>query len=96
VKEGKIILISLLNRGGVRGSVVRSGTMLLAKRSWVRFPMREIYFSDDLILSSALWALGSTQPLTEMSTRNLPGRKGRPARKTDKLTATFETIVYKM
>jgi hypothetical protein len=24
-------------------------------------------------------ALGSTQPLTEMSTRNLPGGKGRPA-----------------
>jgi hypothetical protein len=24
---------------------------------------------------------GSTQPLTEMSTRNLPGGKGRPARK---------------
>jgi hypothetical protein len=23
-------------------------------------------------------ALGSTQPLTEMSTRNLPGGKGRP------------------
>jgi hypothetical protein len=28
-------------------------------------------------------ALGSTQPLTEMSTRNLPGGKGRPARKAD-------------
>jgi hypothetical protein len=26
-------------------------------------------------------ALGSTQPLTEMSTRNIPGGKGRPARK---------------
>jgi hypothetical protein len=31
-------------------------------------------------------ALGSTQPLTEMSTRNLPGGKGRPARKADNLT----------
>jgi hypothetical protein len=29
-------------------------------------------------------ALGSTQPLTETSTRNLPGGKGRPARKADK------------
>jgi hypothetical protein len=28
-------------------------------------------------------AVGSTQPLTEMSTRNLPGGKGRPARKAD-------------
>jgi hypothetical protein len=40
-------------------------------------------------------AMGSTQPLTEMSTRNLPGGKGRPARKAD-LTATHELIVYKM
>jgi hypothetical protein len=30
-------------------------------------------------------ALGSTQPLIEMSTRNLSGDKGRPARKTDNL-----------
>jgi hypothetical protein len=32
-------------------------------------------------------ALGSTQSLTEMSTRNLPGGKGRPARRADNLTA---------
>jgi hypothetical protein len=32
-------------------------------------------------------ALESTQPLTEMSTRNLPMGKGRPARKSDNLTA---------
>jgi hypothetical protein len=38
-------------------------------------------------------ALGSTQPLTEMSTRNLPGGKGRPARKADNLTAICEAIV---
>jgi hypothetical protein len=38
-------------------------------------------------------ALGSTQPLTEKSTRNLPGGKGRPAPKTDNLTAIFEAIV---
>jgi hypothetical protein len=31
--------------------------------------------------------LGSTQPLTEMNTRNLPGGKGRPVRKADNLTA---------
>jgi hypothetical protein len=37
-------------------------------------------------------ALGSTQPLTEMSTRNLPGGKGRPARKADILTAICELI----
>jgi hypothetical protein len=32
-------------------------------------------------------ALGSTQPLTEMSTRNLPGSKGQSARKAGNLTA---------
>jgi hypothetical protein len=35
-------------------------------------------------------ALGSTQPLTEMSTRNLPGDKGWRARKADNLTAICE------
>jgi hypothetical protein len=38
-------------------------------------------------------ALGSTQPLTEMSTRNLPEGKGPPARKGDNLTAICELIV---
>jgi hypothetical protein len=37
-------------------------------------------------------ALGSTQPLTEMSTRNLPGAKGRQARKADNLTDICEPI----
>jgi hypothetical protein len=37
-------------------------------------------------------ALGSTQPLTKMSIRNLSGGKGRPARKADKLTAICEPI----
>jgi hypothetical protein len=35
-------------------------------------------------------ALGSTDPLTEMSNRNLPGDKGRPAREAD-VTAVWET-----
>jgi hypothetical protein len=38
-------------------------------------------------------ALGPTQPLTELSTRNLPGGKGWPARKADNLTAIYEPIV---
>jgi hypothetical protein len=41
-------------------------------------------------------SLGSTQPLTEMSTTNLPGGKERPARKADNLTAVCEPIVWKM
>jgi hypothetical protein len=41
-------------------------------------------------------ALGTTQPLTEMSTRNILGGKGRPVRKADNLTAIYEPIVCKM
>jgi hypothetical protein len=40
-------------------------------------------------------ALGSTQPLTEMSTRNLPGGKGRPVRRAENLTAMCEPIVWR-
>jgi hypothetical protein len=45
--------------------------------------------------SSLIIYLGSTQPLTEMSTRNLPRGKGRPARKCDNLTAICELIFYR-
>jgi hypothetical protein len=41
-------------------------------------------------------ALELTHPLTEISTRNLPGGKGLPARKADNLTAICEAIVWKM
>jgi hypothetical protein len=40
-------------------------------------------------------ALGSTQPLTEMSTRNLPVDKMQAARKVDYLTAICEPIFYR-
>jgi hypothetical protein len=40
-------------------------------------------------------ALRTTQPLTEMSTRNLPGGKGGPARNGN-LTTICEPIVLKM
>jgi hypothetical protein len=40
-------------------------------------------------------ALGSTQPLMEMNTRNLPGGKGRPVRKADNLSAICEPTVQK-
>jgi hypothetical protein len=42
-------------------------------------------------------ALGLTQPLTEMSTRNLLGGKGfRPARKADNFVSICEPTVQKM
>jgi hypothetical protein len=40
-------------------------------------------------------ALGSTQPLTEMSTRSLPGGKERPARRADNLAAIYAPNVWK-
>jgi hypothetical protein len=43
--------------------------------------------------SSHTMALGSTQPLTKMSTRNLPGGKGRPARKAENLIAIYDLNV---
>jgi hypothetical protein len=43
--------------------------------------------------SSRTIALGSTQPLTEMSTRNLPEGKWLPARKADNITAISEPII---
>jgi hypothetical protein len=46
--------------------------------------------------SSRIMALGSTQPLTEISTSNLPRGKGRLARKPDNFTAICEPIVQKM
>jgi hypothetical protein len=41
-------------------------------------------------------ALGSTQPLTQMSTKNLPGSKDRPARKDGNLTAFYKSIGLEM
>jgi hypothetical protein len=44
-------------------------------------------------LSSRIMALRSTKHLTDMSTRSLPGVKGRPARKANNLFAICEPIV---
>jgi hypothetical protein len=72
---------------GARSSIVGWGTMLQAVRSRVRVPMKLLDFFNWPNPSGRIMALGSTQPLTEMSTRNLPEGKGRPARKADNLTA---------
>jgi hypothetical protein len=77
---------------GARGSVVGRGTVLQAGRSPVRVPA-EVDFLNSPNPSTHIMALGSTQPLTEMNTRNLPGDKKRPARRADKLAAICEPNV---
>jgi hypothetical protein len=69
--------------------------MLQSGRSRFRVPMRSLDFFNLPNPFRRTMDLGSTQSLTEMSTRNLPGCKGWPAHKAD-LTAICEPIVYKM
>jgi hypothetical protein len=66
--------------------------MLQAGRSPVRVP-DEVDSFNLPNPSSRTMALVSTQPLTEMSTRNLPGGKGRPARRADNLGSIYEPNV---
>jgi hypothetical protein len=60
---------------------------------WVRFKIRSLNFSNWPNPSNRIMVLRSTQPMTEKSTRNLPGVKGQPARKADNLTTICEPIV---
>jgi hypothetical protein len=66
--------------------------MLQAGRSPVRI-LDEVIFFNLPTPSSRTMALGSTQPLTEMSTRKLPGGKKRPARRAESLVAVYEPNV---
>jgi hypothetical protein len=59
---------------GVLGSVIGWGAMLQAGRLQLRFPI-SLDVSNLPNPSSHTTTLGSTQPLTEISTRNLPGGK---------------------
>jgi hypothetical protein len=69
--------------------------MLEAGRSPVRVP-HEVDLFNLCNTSSSTMALGSTQPLTEMSTRNFPRGKKRPAAsRADNLAAIYEPNVWK-
>jgi hypothetical protein len=57
--------------------------MLQAEKSQVLFPMRSLDFFNRPNPFSRTMALGSTKPLTEVNTGNLPGSKGLQARKAD-------------
>jgi hypothetical protein len=66
--------------------------MLQAGRSPVRVPV-EVDFLNVPNSPSRTMALGSTQPLTEMSTRNFPAGKKRPVRRAYNLAAIYEPNV---
>jgi hypothetical protein len=66
--------------------------MLQARRLLFQVP-DEVDFFNLPNPSSSTMALGPTQPLTDMSTRNLPGGKGQPAHKADNLTTIYEPTV---
>jgi hypothetical protein len=63
--------------------------MLQAGSSTVRVP-NEVDFFNLPNPSSCSMAMGSTQPLTEISTRNLPGGKKQPARRANNVAAIYE------
>jgi hypothetical protein len=69
-------------------------TALQAGRSPVRVP-DEVNFFNVPNPSSRTMALRSTQPLKEMSARNLPGGKKRTARRADNLAAICVPNVWK-
>jgi hypothetical protein len=58
-------------------------------------PYEVIGFYNWLLSSSHMMALGPSNTLTEMSTRNLPRGEGRSALKAD-LTVNCELTVYEM
>jgi hypothetical protein len=69
--------------------------MLQAWRLQVQFLMMSLDFLNVSNPSRHFMSLGSTQPLTEMSTRNLPGGKGWPAYKADNLTAICVSWLFR-
>jgi hypothetical protein len=66
--------------------------MLQAGRSRVQVPMRSLDFLNSPNPTDLIIAMGSTQPLTEISTMNILGGKERPARRADNLAAIYELI----
>jgi hypothetical protein len=63
--------------------------VLQAGRSPDRVP-NEVDFLNLSNPSSRTMALGSNQPLREITTRNVPGGKKRPTRRADNLAAIYE------
>jgi hypothetical protein len=75
------------------GSIVGWDTMLQSRKIAGSIPDEVTAFFSWPNPSSRTLALGSTQLLTEMSTRNLPGGKEQPAGKADNHTIIREPNV---
>jgi ABC-type hemin transport system ATPase subunit len=69
--------------------------MLQAGRLPVRVLDEVDFFFNLSNPTSHTMALVSTQPLTEMSTRNLTGGKKQPVHRADNLAAIYEPNVWK-
>jgi hypothetical protein len=70
-RKSKLFLCVSTIKVVARGGAVSWGTALRAGRSRVWFPMVSLDFFHSHNTSPRTVALGSTQPLTEMSTRNV-------------------------
>jgi hypothetical protein len=79
-----------------RDNVVGWGTMLQAGRSGVRFAMSLLNYSIYLIHPAALWSWSRLSLWQKLVSGIFLGGKGRPARKTDNLTAIHEPTIYKI
>jgi hypothetical protein len=79
---------------GVCGGIVGWGAMLQAGRlqDWISMRSLDFFFNLSNPSSHTL-ALGSTQPLTEMCTRNILGGKGQAVLWADNPTTVYEPIV---
>jgi hypothetical protein len=78
---------------GKRRKVVGRCTMLRVRRLWIRFSMRPLDSFNLPNHSSCNMGLWLTQPLTEMSTRNISHTKAWGMRKANNLINIFEAAV---
>jgi hypothetical protein len=95
LKKTFILIISLIlffNFWGPCNTcrAVGRGTAIQVGRSRVRFPKGVIGIFHWHNPSGRTMALGLTQPLTEMSTRNISWGQRRPVRRADNLTTTLQ------
>jgi hypothetical protein len=98
-------LLQTFNCSNTEKIVSRWGWEEAQKRSWPRHYATSLKVAGpDVVIgffnlssqSSCTMTVGSTQPLTEMSTKIVPVGKARPERKAGDLTVICEPTVYKI